>query len=82
FMVVWAIAVGTTGYASVGSLLASILTVVPLGFFFGLRGAIYAVCVALLILWRHRENIERLRAGRENRLIGGSSSASNPGPLA
>ncbi|MBV8601500.1 MAG: glycerol-3-phosphate acyltransferase, partial [Candidatus Eremiobacteraeota bacterium] len=46
FMLVWALALALTGFASVGSLVATALTTIPLGFIFGLRGAIYGVCVA------------------------------------
>ncbi len=34
----------------------------------------YGLAVALLILWTHRENLGRLRAGRENRLSFGGST--------
>ena len=79
FMAVWALAVLATGFASVGSLLASLSTIATLWYFTDSRGAIYAVCTCALIAWRHRENIQRLAAGRENRLIGASGAASNPG---
>lgn len=81
FMAVWGIVVKGTRYASVGSLVASSTSFLPLWFFFGWHGAIYGIAVALLIVWRHRENLVRLRDGRENRLIGASPSASNPSGL-
>ena len=81
FMGVWVLAVLATGYASVGSLLATLSTVATLWFFLDARAALYAVCVFALIAWRHRENIARLIGGRENRLIGPGRSASNPGGL-
>jgi acyl phosphate:glycerol-3-phosphate acyltransferase len=79
FIGVWIVAVLATGFASVGSLLASISTIGSLWLFLDVRAAIYAACVVAIIAWRHRENIRRLFEGRENRLIGASRSASNPG---
>ncbi|MGH7328720.1 MAG: glycerol-3-phosphate acyltransferase, partial [Polyangiaceae bacterium] len=78
---IWGLAVWATGFASVGSLIASFSTVLTLWLFVGGQAAVYGICVTALIAWRHRENIRRLREGRENRLIGASGSASNPGPL-
>jgi glycerol-3-phosphate acyltransferase PlsY len=79
FIGVWILAVVATGFASVASLLASLSTIVTLWLFLDMRAAIYAACVVAIIAWRHRENIQRLLAGHENRLIGASRSASNPG---
>jgi len=87
FMAVWLVTGLGSGYASVGSLVASALSIVPLWFFLGTPGAIYGGAVALFIAWRHRENLQRLVEGRENKLQlpgrsrGASSSASNPGGL-
>lgn len=83
FVGVWVLAVLATGYASVGSLLASFSTIATLWFFLycDARAALYATFACALIAWRHRENIRRLLQGRENRLIGGGRSASNPGGL-
>jgi len=56
-----------TPYSSVGSMLAGVLIVPSLWFF--TRSSwetLYGAAVALLIIYRHGENIERLRAGNEN----------------
>ncbi|HEY1727163.1 MAG TPA: glycerol-3-phosphate 1-O-acyltransferase PlsY [Candidatus Baltobacteraceae bacterium] len=79
FIGVWIVAVLATGYASVGSLLASFSTIGALWLFLDVRASIYAACVVAIVAWRHRENIRRLFEGHENRLIGASRSASNPG---
>lgn len=79
FIGVWILAVLATGFASVGSLLASLASIGALWLFLDVRAAIYGACVVCVIAWRHRENIVRLFEGRENRLIGASRSASNPG---
>ena len=81
FVGVWSVIVIACGYASVGSLVASLSSIPTLWLFDGGWAALYAVIVCALIAWRHRENVQRLRAGRENRLIGASRSASNPGGL-
>ena len=68
FVVVWIAAVVATGYASVGSMLGSIAMAPVLWFGLGPIGLAYGILSAILIVTRHRENIERLRRGTENRL--------------
>lgn len=68
FVVVWIAAVVATGYASVGSMLASIAMAPVLWFGLGPIGLAYGILSAILIVIRHRENLERLRRGTENRL--------------
>jgi acyl phosphate:glycerol-3-phosphate acyltransferase len=68
FIGIWAVTVWSTGYASIGSLLASISSIAVLWLFLDVRAAIYAVCAVAIIVWRHRENLQRLYEGRENRL--------------
>lgn len=58
-----------TKYSSVGSILANI--VAPFALYFFTRSwaeAAFGVFAALFIAWTHRENIDRLRNGRENRI--------------
>jgi len=81
FVGVWGAVVLSCGYASVGSLLATLSSVATLWLFVNGWAALYATLVTALIFWRHRENVDRLVRGRENRLIGASGSASNPGGL-
>jgi acyl phosphate:glycerol-3-phosphate acyltransferase len=68
FVVVWIAAVVATGYASVGSMLGSIAMAPVLWFGLGPIGLAYGILSAILIVTRHRENIDRLRRGTENRL--------------
>jgi glycerol-3-phosphate acyltransferase PlsY len=62
--VVWA-----TKYISLGSLVASVV-LPPLAYFTGSSGpTVAAACgAAVLIVFRHRSNFERLRAGTERRI--------------
>ncbi len=67
-VIVWLALVLLTRYVSVGSIVAALLTPilaalfkVPAVFF------AFALAAAVVIVWRHRENIARLRAGRENK---------------
>lgn len=65
---VWLAIFLITRYVSVGSIVAAILAPIlaacfkePPEFF------AFALAAAAVIVWRHRENIKRLKAGRENR---------------
>lgn len=58
-----------TQYASVGSMLASIVAPLALWRLTGSGPfALYGVFAAVFIVWTHRENVARLRAGTENRI--------------
>ena len=66
---IFALVVGVTRFVSLGSVAA----VVSLPYFVyvfgpGRTAAAAAAAIALLIAWRHRENFERMRAGREPRV--------------
>ena len=67
-VIVWLVLVLLTRYVSVGSIVASVLAPilaacfkVPDEFF------AFALAAAAVIVWRHRDNIARLKAGRENK---------------
>lgn len=68
--VVFALAMAITRYVSIGSMLAAIS--LPLfGTLFKITPAyIYAaVIVALLIVWKHKDNIQRLMGGTESKFL-------------
>lgn len=67
------IAVALTRYSSVGSMTAHAVAPFALLFFTQQWAyAAYGVFALLLIVWAHRENLERLRAGTENPISLGS----------
>jgi glycerol-3-phosphate acyltransferase PlsY len=68
FGLVWIAAVVACGYASVGSMLAALAMAPVLWFGLGPVGLVYGAASALVIIYRHRENVARLRGGTENRL--------------
>ena len=62
----WVAGAAATRYSSVGSLLGSVLAPFAIWFFTGsLPETAYGIFAALLIIFTHRENIARLRAGTE-----------------
>lgn len=68
FALVWIAAVVAAGYSSVGSMLATVAMAPMLWFGLGRVGLLYGIVSAVLIVWKHRENLDRLRHGTENRL--------------
>jgi glycerol-3-phosphate acyltransferase PlsY len=63
----WVAGAAITRYSSVGSMLGSVLAPVALWIFTGsLPETAYGIFAAVLILFKHRENIARLRAGAES----------------
>ena len=67
-VLVWIVLVLLTRYVSVASIVAAVLTPIlaacfkePEVFF------AFALAAAAAIVWRHRENLARLKAGKENR---------------
>jgi glycerol-3-phosphate acyltransferase PlsY len=69
FVVVWLLIVLPTRFASLGSIVASIASVFFVWYLArDLTTTVAASLVALVILWKHRENVARLRAGTENRI--------------
>jgi len=65
----WLVGALATGYSSVGSILGNV--VAPFALYFmthNVAFALYGVFAALLIIYKHRENIARLRAGTESRI--------------
>jgi glycerol-3-phosphate acyltransferase PlsY len=68
FMIVWVLTLYACGFASVASMLASFAMAPLLWFLVGDAGFWYGLLSALFIAWKHRENIDRLRARTESKL--------------
>jgi glycerol-3-phosphate acyltransferase PlsY len=70
FAIVWIAIVVPSRYASLGSLVATLVSGAVLWWLEGQALVIGLVVLAAtaLIFWKHRENIARLRAGRENKI--------------
>jgi glycerol-3-phosphate acyltransferase PlsY len=68
FALVWIAAVAATGYSSVGSMLGTIASAAALWYGLGWEGLWYGLAAVVLIVYKHRGNLVRLRSGTENRL--------------
>ncbi|HEY0383320.1 MAG TPA: glycerol-3-phosphate 1-O-acyltransferase PlsY [Candidatus Elarobacter sp.] len=68
FMLIWVAIVVACGFASVASMLASVVMGFVLWYGLGREGLVCGIVLALFVIYRHRENLERLRQGTENRL--------------
>jgi glycerol-3-phosphate acyltransferase PlsY len=67
-IVVWTVTVAAVRYVSLGSVLAA--ATIPIGawLLYGPASGMAAIVVGGIVIVRHRDNIERLRHGRERRL--------------
>lgn len=73
----WIAGAAVTRYSSVGSMVGSVLAPVAIWFFTGsIPETAYGVFAAILIVFKHRDNIGRIRAGTE-----GPIRLSKPKPL-
>jgi glycerol-3-phosphate acyltransferase PlsY len=68
FMLVWIAVVVACGFASVASMLASVAMCFVLWYGLGREGLVCGIVLALVVIYRHGENLDRLRRGTENRL--------------
>jgi acyl phosphate:glycerol-3-phosphate acyltransferase len=68
FMLVWIAIMIACGFASLASMLATAPTAFVLWFGLGREGLVCGIASALFVIYRHRENLERLRNGTEKRL--------------
>ena len=68
-LAVFMIVLLTTGYVSLGSLIAAVVLPVVLGFTRGVQSPLFVVSVLLaaFVFYTHRANIARLRRGEESR---------------
>ncbi len=66
-VVIWAVLAYFTKYVSLGSLAAAACAPVFLLIFSQPAYVIPAIIIAALIFWKHKDNIQRLRSGTENK---------------
>jgi glycerol-3-phosphate acyltransferase PlsY len=72
FVLTWLAIVLPTGYASLGSIAATLVAGVTLciaGNAYGYSAVYFAFWSLALVVWKHRENLSRLIAGTENRTL-------------
>jgi glycerol-3-phosphate acyltransferase PlsY len=72
FGIVWLGVAFATRYSSAAGMAGAVASVIALALLGSLDLAVIALVMTLLILWKHRENIARLRAGTETRIGKGS----------
>lgn len=78
-LVSWGVIAGFFRYASLASVIAGLFAAFYAWWLFGLQPVSGAVAaMAMLLIWRHRENIRRLAAGTESKL--GASKSTPPDP--
>lgn len=65
---VWLVLTLLTRYVSIASVFSAVLAPILAGIFKEpLPYSAFALAAAVIVVWRHRENLKRLREGRENR---------------
>jgi glycerol-3-phosphate acyltransferase PlsY len=65
--IVWLLIAFGTGYSSLGAVIA--MAAIPImGFMMGVNIGFIFIAIALVCLWRHRENIKRLLSGTESKI--------------
>jgi glycerol-3-phosphate acyltransferase PlsY len=65
-LIVWGIVLFTSRYVSLASMITAVLAVV-LVLFIHVHYFLPVAVIAILIIWRHMENIDRLKAGTEHK---------------
>lgn len=78
-LLIFVVLVATTKYVSVGSIAAAVVCPFLALFFFGGNSIAIVLCfiAAITVIWAHRENIARLRAGNENKIGAKKKAASH-----
>ena len=66
--IIWLATAILTKYSSLGALIASVICTIVSFIFFPLAPGIMVSVMSGVILWRHRENIDRLRRGEESKI--------------
>ena len=72
YAVVWLGLLGTVRISSVAGIAAALSTPFAAALFNRFDLVLLLLSLALIVLWKHRENVERLFAGTEPRIGGGN----------
>lgn len=75
FAIVWIAVAFITRYSSAAGMAGVVAAVIALALLHSIELAAFSLFMVLLILWKHRENIARLKAGTETK-IGGKAAPS------
>jgi glycerol-3-phosphate acyltransferase PlsY len=67
-LITWGLVVYFTRYSSLGGLVTAVLLPIYILIFSSLSYFVPVAIMTILLIWRHWENIERLRAGTENKI--------------
>jgi glycerol-3-phosphate acyltransferase PlsY len=68
FAGIWIAALAATRYSSVGGMMAAVSTPVTAAIFYRFDLVLLFLALALMVLWKHRHNLERLLDGTEPRV--------------
>lgn len=66
--IVWIATAVLTKYSSLGALIACVICTIVSHIFFGQGPSVMVGVMSVIILWRHRDNINRLRRGEESKI--------------
>ena len=68
-LLIWLVVLGLWRYVSLASIMAGIFLPLFIWFFFGIGVLFYiSLAAGILLIYRHRSNVQRLWAGNENKL--------------
>ena len=64
----WAVVAALSRISSLSAIIASLLAPIYALYFYHFHGAIVVAILSVIVIWRHRENIARIRDGSEPRI--------------
>jgi acyl phosphate:glycerol-3-phosphate acyltransferase len=64
----WAIVVAITRYSSLGALITAVLTPIYAIWLCNYTNGFPVILISALLIWRHKENIQRLLQGKESKI--------------
>jgi glycerol-3-phosphate acyltransferase PlsY len=64
----WAVVVATTRYSSLGALITAVLMPIYAVWLCGYSNGLPIILISALLIWRHKDNIQRLLQGTESKI--------------